>query len=81
MKNWRIPAALLERGKDKLTASVVLFIEADGRLARWEVTSRSGDGDFDDALARTLGLVWLPAPPASMRKVYETSGLELTFKL
>ena len=82
-KNWSIPPALLERGKDELagtSATVVLFIEADGRLARWEFASRSGGPDFDDSIDRMLRLVWLPAPPASLRKVYETSGLVVSFR-
>ncbi len=63
-----------------IAGSVVLFIEPDGRIARWRFEKRSGDAAFDDALAQTFERARLTPPPPPLRELYRTVGLGMHVK-
>jgi colicin import membrane protein/protein TonB len=78
---YHVPSTISERERMHLKGTIVLYIEADGRIARWSFEARSGNGAFDDALDRTLRQTRLPPPPAPMRDLYRTTGLQVIFQI
>ena len=75
-----MPKSVVERGTP-LEAVVVLYIEPDGRVARWRFEVRSGDSEFDTAVAELLvERVRLPPPPEALRERYGAGGLKLMVK-
>lgn len=78
---YRVPATISDRERLYLKGTIVLYIEADGRLARWTFETRSGNGAFDDALDRTLRQTRLPPPPAELRELYRSTGLQVIFQI
>jgi colicin import membrane protein/protein TonB len=79
--NYRVPATISERERMYLKGTVILHIEADGRISRWRFESRSGNGAFDDALDRTLRQTRLPPPPSGMQQLYRATGLQVIFQI
>jgi len=80
-QGYRLPATIGERERLFLTGTVVLHIEADGRVSRFELTQRSGNPAFDDALERAVRETRLPPPPPPLRDLYRRTGLEVVFKI
>lgn len=79
-QNYNLPHTISDRDRLHLNATVVLFIEPDGRIARWRVEKPSGNGAFDDALERTLrNTARLPPPPDSWRQAVR-DGVAVLFK-
>lgn len=77
--HYRVPATIPERERLYLKATVVLFIEPDGRLSRWKLVTPSGNSTFDAAVARTLDSnPRLPPPPDDIRARYP-NGLPIAF--
>jgi colicin import membrane protein/protein TonB len=79
-QNYRLPTTISERERQFLTGTVVLYIEADGRISRSEVTKRSGNAAFDEALERAVREVRLPPPPPERRQLYR-NGVNFEFKI
>lgn len=79
--SYRIPATISERDRLHLKGTVVVFIEGDGRIARWRIEKPSGNGAFDDALERTLRETRLPPPPDAMRERYRSVGVQVLFQI
>ncbi len=80
-QGYRLPTTLGERERLFLTGTVVLHIEADGRVSRYELVKRSGNPAFDEALERAVRETRLPPPPAALRDLYRRGGLEVVFKI
>jgi colicin import membrane protein/protein TonB len=80
-QGYRLPATIGERERLFLTGTVVLYIEPDGRISRYELVKRSGNPAFDDALERDVRETRLPPPPPAMRDLYRRTGLEVLFKI
>jgi len=78
---YRLPSTLGERERLFLSGTVVLHIEPDGRISRYELTRRSGNPAFDEALERTVRETRLPPPPPALRDLYRRTGLEVLFKI
>jgi colicin import membrane protein/protein TonB len=79
--NYRVPSTISERDRLHLKGTLVLFIESDGRIARWRFETRSGNAAFDDALERTLQQTRLPPPPPDGRELYRSTGLQVLFQI
>jgi colicin import membrane protein/protein TonB len=80
-QNYRLPATLSDAERISLTATVVVHVEADGRISRYEFEQRSSNPSFDDALERAVRDTRLPAPPADQREALRRSGLRVVFKI
>jgi colicin import membrane protein/protein TonB len=80
-ETYRVPATISDRDRLHLKATVVLYIEPDGRVARWSFESRSGSAAFDDALERAIRQARLPPPPADLRERYRNLGLGVRFTI
>jgi len=79
--SYRVPSTISDRERLFLKGTIVLYIEADGRIARWRFETRSGNTAFDDALERTLRQTRLPPPPPPMRELYRATGLQVIFQI
>ncbi len=80
-QNYRLPSTISDQERMRLTATVLLFIEPDGRLARLEWVDHSTNPLFDEALERAVRQTRLPPPPADRREAYRKSGLAVLFKI
>jgi colicin import membrane protein/protein TonB len=75
--NYRVPLTIPERERLYLETSVALWIEPDGRIARWRQERSSGNATFDAAVERTLKAApRLPPPPDPLRR----TGILLVFR-
>jgi colicin import membrane protein/protein TonB len=79
--SYRLPATISEQERLHLGATVVLLLEADGRISSWRFERRSGNPAFDQALERALGQARLPPPPPELRRTYATTGLGVNFRM
>jgi colicin import membrane protein/protein TonB len=78
---YRVPSTISETDRMHLKAIVVLFIESDGRVAKFTFEKRSGNGAFDSALERAIRQARLPPPPAEHRGAYRRQGLGVHFHI
>ena len=75
--NYRVPATIPERERLYLETTVALWIEPDGRIARWRQERSSGNPTFDAAVERTIKAApRLPPPPEPLRR----TGIQLVFR-
>jgi len=79
--NYDVPSTISERERMHLYAIVVIFIEPDGRIGRWQFQAPSGNPSFDAALERTLRKTRFPPPPDASREAYRRTGLPVKFTL
>jgi len=77
--NYRLPSTLSEKDRMLLKATVILFIDHDGRISRFRFEQRSGDDSFDGALERSIRQTRLPPPPPDTRERYRSVGLGVHF--
>jgi colicin import membrane protein/protein TonB len=79
--SYRLPSTISERDRALLKASVVLFIEPDGRISSWRFELKSGNAAFDEALERTVRRTRLPPPPSELRQHYRSDGILVRFHI
>lgn len=79
--SYVLPRGVLERGNTHLKVALVLYIEPDGRVARWVIESPSGDPEFDDAAAAMVQRAHLPPPPEALRETLRSKGVGVNFHL
>lgn len=75
-----LPSTISEKERISLSATVVLFIESDGRVSRYQFERRSGNPTFDGALERAIRTARLPPPPAEKRALFRTQGLAVVYR-
>jgi len=80
-QNYDVPSTISEAERLYLSATVLVFVENDGRITRWRFERKSGNPAFDAALERTLRAAHLPPPPEAQRESYRRTGLQVTFKI
>src|SRR6266496_1975865 len=79
--NYVVPVTIPERERLYLEANIVLWLEPDGRIARWRQERPSGNPAFDAAVERTLRATpRVPPPPSQLRDSYRTTGIKLVFQ-
>jgi colicin import membrane protein/protein TonB len=77
--NYTAPNTISERDRLHLKGTVVLYIDPDGRIARWQLETPSGNAAFDAALERAVRATRrLPPPPDGLKDVYRR-GLVVNF--
>jgi colicin import membrane protein/protein TonB len=79
-ETYTLPATISDRERMHLRATVLLFIEPDGRISRYEFESRSGNPSFDGALESAVRNARLPPPPAERRDRYRSQGLAVLYR-
>ncbi len=78
---YRLPSTISERERMFLKATVVLYVEPDGKVTNWRFESRSGNDAYDGALERAIRQVRLPPPPAELRERFRRGGVGVNFHL
>jgi colicin import membrane protein/protein TonB len=79
--SYDVPSTISDKERLYLKATLLLYIEPDGRIARWRFEQHSGNSAFDAALERTLRATRLPPPPDAERDFYRRTGLHVLFKI
>lgn len=79
-ESYVLPATISEQDRMHLKATVVLFLEADGRVLRYAFESKSGNGAFDAALERAIRAARIPPPPTELRQKYRSEGLGVVYR-
>jgi len=79
--NYRLPATISEQERMHLGATVILFVEPDGRISNLRFERRSGNDAFDQALERAVRQTRLPPPPPELVRQYRTVGLGVHFHM
>jgi colicin import membrane protein/protein TonB len=79
--NYHVPPTISEQERLHLRGTVLLYIEPDGRITRWNLERPSGNVAFDGALERAVRSTRLPPPPDGMREVYRSTGLQVIFQI
>jgi colicin import membrane protein len=79
-ESYVLPATISERDRLHLRATVVLIIDAEGRIVRHTFESRSGNDAFDAALERAVSDARLPPPPEELRQKCRTEGMAVTYR-
>jgi outer membrane biosynthesis protein TonB len=78
--NYRLPETIPASQRQFLRASVVLFIDRDGSILRYEFTQRHPNELFMAALDSLLKSIKLPPPPAAQAQSLHDTGIEVIFK-
>jgi colicin import membrane protein/protein TonB len=79
-ESYVLPATISERDRLHLNATVVLYLDDDGRVLRFAFEKPSGNGAFDAALERAIRAARLPPPPPDLRKRYRDEGLGVLYR-
>jgi colicin import membrane protein len=78
---YKLPATISERERMFLTATVRIFIETNGRIARFEIVQGSGNGVFDSALESAVQRASpVPPPPEHLVRLLAREGVDLNFR-
>jgi colicin import membrane protein len=78
---YSLPSTIPERERLHLRATVVLRIDARGRIVAHAFERRSGNAAYDAALERAIEGSRLPAPPPTLRDRFANDGLGVNFHL
>jgi hypothetical protein len=79
-QNYSLPKTIAESERRFLSAEVVLFVERDGTISKYEFGNIHPNEAFRRALEALLKTVKLPPPPANMAEEYRTDGIAVRFK-
>jgi colicin import membrane protein len=80
LEHYVVPSVISERERLFLSASVIAWIGADGRILRHEFQAKSGNTFFDQALERAIQQTKLPPPPADLSRSLRDNGVVLNFR-
>ncbi|HET7752917.1 MAG TPA: TonB C-terminal domain-containing protein [Anaeromyxobacteraceae bacterium] len=79
-ETYVLPSTISDKERVSLSATVLLFIQPDGKIADWRFERRSGNPVFDGALEHALRTARLPPPPPERRAVYRSQGLAVVYR-
>lgn len=79
-ESYVLPSTLSDRDRMHLQATVVLYLDQDGRVLRFGFETKSGNGAFDAALERAIRAARIPPPPAELRRRYREEGLGVLYR-
>lgn len=80
--NYVVPSIITEAERKTLAATIIIFLDADGKLNKMEFEKRSGNLHFDNALESAVKKATpFPAPPKTKRGEYRDQGIGLNFSV
>jgi colicin import membrane protein len=79
--HYNISKTISDRELVQLAATVVLRLDASGRVLGHAFERRSGNAAYDAALERAIAAAQLPPPPPELRDRFRTVGLGVHFHL
>jgi TonB family protein len=78
-ENWALPPWL---ARQKLSAQVIININAQGHVARIQFTRTSGNPQFDDAIRTAIKQSDpFPSPPQEILTILQNQGILVGFPL
>lgn len=78
--SYNLPLTLSDSERVRLSATLSLYIDANGRIVRHVFRTRSGNAAVDAALERAIRSTRLPPPPPEFQKEYRTEGLGVVYR-
>lgn len=80
--NYIIPEIISDSQRRQLRAIVIIYIDSNGKLIKYEFEKKSGNSHFDNALinAITRSSPFKP-PPKERAKLYKTEGIGINFSI
>ena len=79
-QSYKLPATIAESERRFLSAEVILYIEADGTISKYEFQQIHPNEAFKRALELMLQQLKLPPPPKELAETYRVDGLGVRFK-
>jgi colicin import membrane protein len=79
--HYTLSKTISDRELVQLAATVVLRLDASGRVLGHAFERRSGNAAYDAALERAIASARLPPPPPALRDQFRTTGLGVNFHL
>ncbi|MGC8927679.1 MAG: energy transducer TonB [Myxococcota bacterium] len=80
--NYIIPEIISEKERKELRAIVVIYIDSNGKLIKYEFERRSGNPHFDNALINAINRSSpFKPPPKERAKIYKTEGIGINFTI
>jgi TonB family protein len=80
--NYSVPSIITEAERKTLKATIVIYIDENGRLIKVQFETRSGNIHFDNALESAVKKASpFPAPPKEKRKLYREQGIGVNFSI
>ncbi len=79
--HYNVSKTISDRELVQLGATVVLRLDASGRVLGHAFERRSGNAGYDAALERAIAAARLPPPPPELRERFRTTGLGVNFHL
>lgn len=77
---YSLPETIPASQRQFLNAQVLIFVERDGTIARFEFVERHPNNIFMSALETTLRSVRLPPPPAALAQSFRDAGVLVRFR-
>lgn len=78
--NYRLPETIPASQRGFLKATVLLYIEHDGSVSKFEFEQKHPNEIFMNALEALLKSIKLPPPPASEAAAYAENGVVVIFR-
>lgn len=80
--NYIIPDIISEKQRKELRAIIVIYIDSNGKLIKYEFEKRSGNSHFDNALINAINRSSpFKPPPKERAKIYKTEGIGINFAI
>ncbi|MFA6033178.1 MAG: energy transducer TonB [Myxococcota bacterium] len=80
--NYTVPSIISESERKSLKATIIIYLEEDGRLRETTFEKRSGNVHFDNALESAVKKASpFPPPPKDRRRQYRDQGIGLNFSI
>lgn len=79
--SYNVPRTISHSEALSLRATVVLLIDASGRVVGHTFEHRSGNAAYDAALERAIQTARLPPPPPELREQFRRTGLGVRFHI
>jgi outer membrane biosynthesis protein TonB len=79
-KAYTLPKTIADSERRFLSAEVVLYIESDGTISKFEFGQIHPNEAFRQALESMLKTLKLPPPPKELAEEYRTDGIPVRFK-
>lgn len=77
---YTIPDTIPVTERGFLAAELIIYIDGNGNVTRYEITKRHSNPTFMGVLEQMLRSLKLPAPPKAMVSTYRSEGLFVRFK-
>ncbi|MCX7943172.1 MAG: TonB C-terminal domain-containing protein [Deltaproteobacteria bacterium] len=80
--NYVIPDIISEKQRKELRAIIIIYIDTDGKLIRYEFEKKSGNAHFDNALINAITRSSpFSSPPKERARIYKMHGIGINFSI